>query len=85
MNIHALLDLSLFAQIDAALSAYLTALATINADVVVSIGKGYVTGHHGALEFRLHFSDSIPLLDLNLFVILKLVLTAKVLGIVNIL
>lgn len=28
---------------------------------------------------------SIPLLDLNIFVILKLVLTAKVLGLVNVL
>lgn len=40
LNLHAILDLSIFAKIDAALSAYLAALAKINADVVVKIGKG---------------------------------------------
>ncbi|KAH8102724.1 hypothetical protein BXZ70DRAFT_802515 [Cristinia sonorae] len=67
LNLHAILNLSIVAKIDAALSAYLSVLATINANVTVKIGKG------------------IPLLSLNIFVFLKLILTAKVLGLVNVL
>ncbi|KAH8102735.1 hypothetical protein BXZ70DRAFT_1006636 [Cristinia sonorae] len=62
-----ILDLTIFAKIDAFVSAYLAALAKIDATVVVKIGKG------------------IPLLDLSLFVTLKLILTATVLGLLSVL
>ncbi|TCD69290.1 hypothetical protein EIP91_008225 [Steccherinum ochraceum] len=62
-----ILDLTIFAKIDAFISAYLAVLAKIDADIVVKIGKGF------------------PLLDINLFVTLKLILTAKILGLVSIL
>ncbi|TCD69287.1 hypothetical protein EIP91_008222 [Steccherinum ochraceum] len=67
LNVFGLLDLSVFAKIDAALSAYLNALVAIQADLAVKIGKG------------------IPLVNLNLFVNLKLILSATVLGVLNIL
>ncbi|KAH8102736.1 hypothetical protein BXZ70DRAFT_1006637 [Cristinia sonorae] len=62
-----ILDLTIFAKIDAFVSAYLAALAKIDASVVIKIGKG------------------IPLLNLHLFVTLKLILTATILGLVSIL
>ncbi|TCD67330.1 hypothetical protein EIP91_000251 [Steccherinum ochraceum] len=62
-----ILDVSIFAKVDAFISAYLAVLAKINADICVHIGNG------------------IPLLNLNLFLTLKLILTVKVLGLVNLL
>jgi len=67
VNLYSILDLTVFAQIDVALSAWITAIAKVHVDVAVNIGKG------------------IPAIDLNLFVSLKLILTATVLGLVNIL
>lgn len=67
IKVFPILDLTAFAQIDVALSAFITAVAKAHVSVAVLVGKG------------------IPAVDLNIFVTLKLVLTATVLGLVDIL
>ncbi|KAJ3486303.1 hypothetical protein NLI96_g4325 [Meripilus lineatus] len=62
-----LLKVAAVAQVDLFLSVFLNTLATINANIIVDVGKG------------------IPLLDVNIFARLGLVLNATVIGLVDVL